>query len=995
LGLPSLPGLQASPKLDAPSAAPSAQAAAVSASGKLRDLRPGAEGKALQGRTAPSIGKLLSDRELAAPKTAELENAPAEQSAGHARKLFGQLLGIRYQTGGNLAVPEQAAEGDGARAAPGLKPAAEDEARAQDDDIPSPAPEADHLIYDITEPAFRAGYTAAVTWKEGAALEDIPEAKGFFGKRAAKKARKAYINGIAYRIAELYGDETKAHEFTSRVPVSGDFASLAGHYLDRRGADAKALRENIGDADFVQGYLSAVGYRTAKQVLMPAAGLLERLNPRLGSKMRKRDARFLEGLKTALHEQYPGGKDYAAELENELAGAPKTGTQEFQTKIFFALKNVLGDTYDKTWDEKLHFIPGKVRIPKSLTGLFMGHSIFIVFGIYMHMSAQPYLVYGLTGGSKTMMGLIRNIHFGFYSVSNFLPIGPVIDKTDYRVLYKGTSVVRALLMGAIPLLFLSGHLSFAVLALIVALNPIFQNLMTNADTAGQYSILGEEESVVKEGNAFVNKWYAVGEVLMPLVSGALIGLLVRSFGDPGGYAMAYAVYAAMLLLALPIFHYMVRDPRYHDPSVKKKPESKYRNVFEPPYLVLKGIVLGLKWLLLGGPFKTLWHAARAVLRLTHLLPKSWERPAGGPAKWLDSPIIKKSKPSGDRAEMLAAARAREADLAPLWQEHGLIDAPGDSRLTRLRKKIKRAPSRAIERMARFFDRIETTQGLSVILRSKSLSILLAVHVIEYFLEDALFFVVLPNYLIDIIRPQEALAALSLLTPLLDGIPFIAGLGPIVDELLRALLSTKGGLMGGMLAVSALGGLLGTLFVSGPKGDLRIKRIGHPGFYKAAAIGSLLFWLMMVPIAMVPPVVGGVAPAIPLPVFFGALGIFLLQNFLMRLLHEPLQTVLAPVRRNQIPNDMVGKVSAAMTMIQVGITAAGALTIGIALDFVPIASALFWISIGITLTALLQWKAAGWLTKANPKGWTLGKSDREKLRREKAEQHRKAGTGQDS
>lgn len=955
-------------------------------------VSPASQGRKAQ---AASLRKLLKDADLGSAAPKKLERASGESAFGVGARIMDRILGIVSGRKGAAASAAPEAESDSSSKVPALSPASAEVAGREEAEAP-PVPEAEsetesassdvkHLIFDVHKLGFRAGYVDATIWKPGDALRQAPKRRRF-GGRAARKEWKSYLDGLAYRIAELHSDEKKGFEFLERAEGLESVADLAAEYLRDSVIPAALLKENLADNDYVQGYLTTVGYRPAKQVLMPAASLLQRLNPRLRSVMRKRDARFLEGLKAGLREQH--NEAAAAKLEEELKDAPKVGTQEFQNKLYFALKNTLAPSYNKELDKSLHFIPGKVKIPKSLLGLFWGHSIFIVFGIYMHMNAQPYLVYGLTGGSKTMMGLVRNIHFGAYSVSNFLPVGPVIDKTDYPVLFKGTSIVRALLMGAIPLLWMSGHLSFAVLALIVAINPIFQNLMTNSDVAASYSILGEEEAIVKEGNAFVNKWYAVAEVLMPLISGAMIGLLVRSFGDPGGYAMAYAVYAVMLLLAIPTFHFLVRDPRYHDPSVKKKPVKRYRNVFEAPYVAGKALFYLVKWTFLGGPVKLAWALTRGVFstlgrigRPLGLVSREasrkeswlsrrgrWASPIRATVRWLESPTIKKAAVTKDRSEMLKAADARNVDLEALWKERGMLAEEGDSVFRRFRKALSRIPSRGAEKTARFFDRIEATQGLSVIIRSKTLAILLSVHVIEYFLEDALFFVVLPNYLIDVIRPQASLAALSLLTPVLEGVPLLAWLGPLVDELLRALLSTKGGLTGAMLAVSALGGLLGTLYVSGPKGDLRIKRHGHSKFYKAAALGSLLFWLMMVPIAIIPPVVGGVAPAIPLPLFFASLGIYLFQNFMMRMLHEPLQTVLAPVRRNQIPNDMVGKVSAAMTMIQVAFTAAGALTVGLALDFVPIGTAVFWISVGITLTALLQWKAPKWLNKIKPKGW---------------------------
>ena len=140
---------------------------------------------------------------------------------------------------------------------------------------------------------------------------------------------------------------------------------------------------------------------------------------------------------------------------------------------------------------------------------------------------------------------------GRWSV-NLPPIGYLIDKTDYRVVFIATSLARALLMAAIPLLFMSGGLHFTVLAAIIAVNPIFQSVMIVADGAARKSFLGKDEKLNKDAAATLGKWDSVAGMLMPIIAGWAVGWMVTSLGL-GGYAMAYAVYGALLLASIPFY----------------------------------------------------------------------------------------------------------------------------------------------------------------------------------------------------------------------------------------------------------------------------------------------------------------------------------------------------------------------------------------------------------------------------------------------------------
>ncbi|MEE8424873.1 MAG: hypothetical protein V3S11_03545, partial [Elusimicrobiota bacterium] len=349
------------------------------------------------------------------------------------------------------------------------------------DDIEFKDRKGEHLVFEVQDPEFMAGYLAAVLFTPGEAIRR-PE-----GVDANK-----FLRGFAYRVAEVRGNEAAGKDFLRRARGLGDdaIAELASSALAGAPKSLGSLTENLDDPDFVNGYLSGLSWRPGKQLWMPAPSFFQRMNPFMRSRMKPRDEKFLAGLLAGVNTGF--GADAAARMERGLAEGPQAGSREFGVKLAYVLEDALKDQKFEKLDEALPLVPGKVRIPRSLLGLILGHWILIIWGIEFHRVSQPFLVYSLTG-SKTMMGAIRSIHYAAYSASSFLPLGPAVDKTDFRTMFMGTSVFRSLLMGAIPLLFFTGHLTFAVLAVIVALNPYFQNMMTTSDSAAQASILGTND----------------------------------------------------------------------------------------------------------------------------------------------------------------------------------------------------------------------------------------------------------------------------------------------------------------------------------------------------------------------------------------------------------------------------------------------------------------------------------------------------------------------
>ncbi|MBI4347939.1 MAG: hypothetical protein HY553_13865 [Elusimicrobia bacterium] len=574
---------------------------------------------------------------------------------------------------------------------------------------------------------------------------------------------------------------------------------------------------------------------------------------------------------------------------------------------------------------------GPVKLPRSLWGLFWGHSVATIFGINFHMLSQPYLVTQTLGKSKALMGLVRNVHMGSMSFVNLLPIGWLIDKVNLKVIYVGTSVFRTLLMGAIPMLFLAGHLTFAVLVGIVALNPLFQSTMIVADAAGRKAFLGTDRKLNKEAAAILGKYGSITGMVFPILAGLVVGALVGAFGL-GGYALAYGIYALMVAASIPIYLTMVEDPR--DPKT-----LAVNTIGEAVALIPTGMAAlarltfvtgpraAWRWLRAGG-WKTLLFAPFKALKAVF-----WDFPRG---------VIHAIRNRGSSAEV------------------------GGEKVT-----IKEA-------LARKLDQYEAFKGLAYILRNKTLSVLMMVGAIEAFLADAMPMVVLPNFILDAIGENTGKVPLELGYALgAVAAVFVARLGFAAVQRARGkktsdiaqmvewgvlaatlgllawklpiMLAAAGGIFSVMLAAQYFGRLIASKRMEGDAGDKLIERHGHGILYRVAAIGSLLFWLMWL------------FPAIIAPGHFWInLGVVLAVEFGMSLLHTPVGIAMAPVVREQIPDKILGRVDSAFNMIDLIFMAGGALIAGLIVDKLAITTAMFIIALMITGTAVLEWMVPKWI-----------------------------------
>lgn len=585
--------------------------------------------------------------------------------------------------------------------------------------------------------------------------------------------------------------------------------------------------------------------------------------------------------------------------------------------------------------------PGRAKLPRSMWGLFWGHHIMTVFGVNFHVIAQPFLVKDALGMGTATMGLVRNIHMGSMAIVNFLPVGYLIDKTDYRVVFIATSIARALLMAGIPLLFMAGHLPFTALAAIVAINPIFQSTMLVADGAARKSFLGKDAQLNKDAAATLGKWDSVAGAIMPIVAGWALGLLVTSFGL-GGYAMAYGVYAGLLLASIPIYLSMVRDPRF--PENDRLTPVKFVTQATAFFVALFASAVHPFTALLTWSFRQFFKHERAALPDAFFARALWT------------------------AKQLAVALAG-AVLLPVSLLKGALRLPALI-------KSARAASGGGRTLADLFEAYKPTQGLAFILRNKTLRILTMVMALEVLLIDALPFVVIPSLITDAVGT----APTSLIVPLwlaaaagasalgaaaLKGVKLLkswkvpgalaalaAGVAALhfFPTLLLTQVATAGGVMGLLFSLEYIGRFIPSVRLEGEKGDAIIATKGHGSFYRKAAIASLLFWALLLP-AFVTTGMFWLNVAIIGGVLFG-----------VQYYNTPVGIVLEPVKRAEMDDDKLARIESAVFMVDLAFESIGALALGLLLDFAGLKIALVATAAFLTLTGVLQYQVPRWIFK---------------------------------
>lgn len=580
----------------------------------------------------------------------------------------------------------------------------------------------------------------------------------------------------------------------------------------------------------------------------------------------------------------------------------------------------------------------KSKLPRSLWGLFWGHHITTVFGVNFHVLSLPFLVKDALGMGTAAMGVVRNIHMGSMAVVNLLPIGYLIDKTDYRVVFIATSLARAALMALIPILFMSGGLHFTVLAAIIAVNPIFQSAMIVADGAARKSFLGKDEKLNKDAAATLGKWDSVAGMLMPIIAGWAVGMMVTTFGL-GGYAMAYGVYGALLLASIPFYWFMIRDARF--PGNDKLGALGFAAQIATFMAALFASIVHPVTMILNWSFRSFFTHARPEFPASH----------GARALWAAREIL------------VALAGAA---LLPLALVKGLWALPGAIKAARAGSGKKSLPD--------ILERYKPMEGLAFILRNRTLRILTGVMALEVLLIDALPFVLIPSLITDALGAAPTTLAVPLMAvAVAAGAAALAAAARAVNRvkswwpagalgavatavaavhffpsLLLVQVATAGGVMGLLFSLEYVGRFIPSARLEGEKGDAIIEKIGHGRFYRRAAFASLLFWALLAPVFLTP------------GLFWVNLAIVSAVLFTVQYFHTPVGIVLEPVKRAEMDDDKLARIESAVFMVDVAFESIGALFLGLLLDYAGLVPALIATASFLTLAAILQYNVPRWI-----------------------------------
>ena len=168
-------------------------------------------------------------------------------------------------------------------------------------------------------------------------------------------------------------------------------------------------------------------------------------------------------------------------------------------------------------------------------------------GSQMSGLALPWFVLATTG-SATKMGLVVTAEL--VSVALFgIPGGAVAGRIGPRRSLVVTNACAGPVILSVPLLYWAGLLSFPLLLAITFVFGIFWAPYFAAQRAALPELLGEDEAVVGEANAFLQASQRVTMLLGPVLAGALIGVVGAPavlVVDAGTFVFALAAIVAFV-----------------------------------------------------------------------------------------------------------------------------------------------------------------------------------------------------------------------------------------------------------------------------------------------------------------------------------------------------------------------------------------------------------------------------------------------------------------
>jgi MFS family permease len=159
---------------------------------------------------------------------------------------------------------------------------------------------------------------------------------------------------------------------------------------------------------------------------------------------------------------------------------------------------------------------------RSVSALLVAEVVSMT-GSQMTWLALPWFVLA-TSGSATRMGLVVTAELVAAALFA-VPGGAVAGRIGARRTLILTNALVGPLMLAIPLLHWAGALSFGLLLAIVFVSGVFWAPYFAAQRAALPELLGEDEALVGEANAFLQAAQRVTMLLGPVIAGSLIGLI--------------------------------------------------------------------------------------------------------------------------------------------------------------------------------------------------------------------------------------------------------------------------------------------------------------------------------------------------------------------------------------------------------------------------------------------------------------------------------------
>lgn len=165
-----------------------------------------------------------------------------------------------------------------------------------------------------------------------------------------------------------------------------------------------------------------------------------------------------------------------------------------------------------------------------------------LFGDAFTMITLPWFVLQVTGSGTATAGILLTLQLP--AILTSLVIGSLIDRFQPRLIMAVDNVLRALIVGLIPILFWLGLLELWLLFLLT----FFAGMLVPATEVGSRSVLPElvEDTDLDDANML----WSFSTNLSLIVGPAVAGLLVASFGGPSVLLIDAGTFAVMSIVAI-------------------------------------------------------------------------------------------------------------------------------------------------------------------------------------------------------------------------------------------------------------------------------------------------------------------------------------------------------------------------------------------------------------------------------------------------------------